>query len=463
MRYYWLLGLFLIIGIVHAQEVREHPTLKELVIFSEKKIPWDGLDCGDCHFNATKMSDYGRPEFYIDVEKYKKTDHGNKSVGNTTCYDCHLLTLPVYTAKGNEYLNWAGFCPPPKIIGGYGSNDTYHTVPSEGCVNKDKGCHWTKEIFFSSEHFLQDDRIKSEKYWNSSHEDYRPWYCEGCHATCGSCHWDGPEPKEEEEFKFDFLENVEAHKIRRNISSEICAICHHGYYNFTENFPKVSVYGSPQYEELSVSVHSKMECKDCHRNIHGGTYETGAYGKRRGPISCGTCHTDVIKSLEAGPHINVACVSCHSTWLPIWQDPESLTLEPMALSFGRVDEPRSWPTHEIRKKENVRECSYCHGNSTTQQKYLEMKEEAIEKMNKSLNDVIGARAVLVTAVKLKFQDARAAWAHVSSDRDDLTRETLALAKEAKKTADLINFVSFIAYLAIVLAIIGLILVIWPYD
>jgi hypothetical protein len=456
-----LLLLFLTFTVAYAQEAaKEHPTLEELVVFPEEKISWGGLSCEDCHFDVQKMTAFGRRMFYINKAKYESTVHGNISRSNATCQDCHLLEIPVYTAQGREIINWTGYCPPPRIIGGFGSNATYHTVPSEGCVNRSKGCHWTKEVFFTSEHFLIDELSQAPEYWNSSNKDYKPWYCEGCHASCGSCHWGGPEPKEEEEFKFDFLANVESHKIRRNTSSEICAICHHGHYNFTEKAPDVVIHHHPQYEEWKVSVHNTTPCKDCHRNIHSATYDTGKYGKRYGPTTCGTCHTEVIKSLQAGPHINVACYSCHSTWLPIWKDPESLTLEPMAIKRGK---PRSWPTHEIRKKEEARKCEYCHGNTTTQIEYSKQKDEALRKMNKSLNDVIGARAVQVTAVKLKYQEARAAWAHVSPDRETLTEETLALAKEAKRTADLINFVSFLSYLAIVLAIIGLILVIWPYD
>jgi hypothetical protein len=437
-----------------------HPTLEELVVFPEKKVPWNGLDCEDCHLDPQKMTTFDRYEFYIDEKEYRATAHGNESEGNATCVDCHLLQIPVYTAQGKEYLNFTDYCPPPRIIGGFGSNATYHTVPNEGCVNKSKGCHWTKEVFFTGEHFLEDDKKKPEEYWNSSHKDYKPWYCEGCHAYCGSCHWKGPEPKEEEEFRFDFLDNVKKHEISRNVTSEICAICHHGEYNYSLE-SDVIIEHHPQYEEWKISVHNDTECKDCHRNIHGATYETGAYGKRYGPTTCGTCHTEVIKSLEAGPHIDVACESCHSTWLPIWQDPESLTFEPKAIIHNKT---RTWPTHEIRKKEEARNCDYCHGNTTTQEEYSKQRKEAIEKMNKSINNAIGARATaLLVSAELKFEEARAAWAHVSPEREHLTEETIALAKEAKMSADLANFIAFLAYLAVVLGIIGLILVVWPYD
>ncbi|MFQ6050466.1 MAG: hypothetical protein ACE5K4_02110 [Candidatus Hydrothermarchaeota archaeon] len=416
--------------------------LSVYVVYKEPVVNTSGYDCKECHMEREVLSRYGRLDLYINRTAYEKTSH------NKNCTVCHPYSVKIFYNDTLFIFNLT-YCPPSRFRGGFGRENVTRTTRSETCVSEE--CHEYRELFFGSKHHLAPDIVKMPQYRNASHPEYRPQYCETCHATCSSCHWAGKIQNISGKFTLNISVNIKDHAFTKNITSERCAICHTGEYVFI-NKSTVEIKGHPQYQEKMASVHKKMECKECHTTIH-----TLGISEKEKPATCDKCHKIQAEMYKFGPHRIVECTICHSSWLPVSIERGTYKIFLKAYRFGDY---ASWKTHEVRRK--ARNCTLCHGNSTIIKEYKERRDIILEKMNSTINMGERAGANMLEA-KLKHIEARAAWFHIAPNREELSEETIRLAEKAIGQANITNLIALLAVVTASVVTVLVVLIIWPYE
>ncbi len=388
------------------------------------------------------LSKYDRLDLLINKSAYEASSH------NKNCTICHPYSVKIFYNNSLTLLNLT-YCPPSRFRGGFGRVNVSRTTRSETCVTEE--CHEYRELFFGSTHHLAPDIVRMPQYRNVSHPEYRPGYCETCHATCSSCHWAGEIKNISDKFRLNLSVNVKKHAFTKNITSERCAICHTGEYVFI-NKSTVEIKEHPQYQEILASAHKDMDCKECHTTIH----TLGLLEKERA-ASCDKCHKIQAEMHKFGPHRIVECLVCHSSWLPVSIDRPTYEIYLKAYSFGDYI---SWKTHEIRGES--RNCNLCHGNSTIIKEYKNKRDKILDKMNFTINTGERAGANMLEA-KLKHKEARAAWFHVAPNRGELSEETLRLAEKAISQANITNLIALLAVVTASVVTVLIVLILWPYE
>ncbi|MBI2355152.1 MAG: cytochrome c3 family protein [Deltaproteobacteria bacterium] len=133
--------------------------------------------------------------------------------------------------------------------------------------------------------------------------------CNMCHPSCNDCH-----------FKPVAARGTHAFGKPDNPScsgGNRASICHGATMERRRGAGFVrGVYAFPPDQKQGAHIKAGLECLDCHKPAN---HQFGHLASDDARNSCGKCHNDIVKAVQASPHGKVECGSCHITALGAYQ------------------------------------------------------------------------------------------------------------------------------------------------
>jgi hypothetical protein len=175
---------------------------------------------------------------------------------------------------------------------------------------------------------LRSGIVVEEKNWHDI-------TCDVCHIPAGDSYFTDVAFWNQALEQYEAVDNV----------MELCAHCHEGRHGF-----------EVIEEQLASSVHTSMDCTECH-SAHGGH------------SLCEDCHNPAVGqgAFEHLRHPNVHCSGCHDDGgLSIWYESD-----PQSSYYGEYITRRfahtltSWPSHDLAREVYCQRCHHPLENRST--------------------------------------------------------------------------------------------------